>query len=105
LDVEWNDLRVRGADIARHWPGTKAPPKSRRGRKMGYDWPEVRDFIFKTMDRDGEFKEWDTGSGWTCQADLERLVLHYMKDEASISSVKSHVKAISGRMAGQPVGQ
>jgi hypothetical protein len=91
LDIEWSDLRIRSADIALHWP-LAAAPKGQPGAKMKYDWPEVRDLVFKIMEKNGEFKDWDVGSGWTCQADLVRLVMDYLNNEPSDSSVKSYVK-------------
>lgn len=91
LDIEWSDLRVRSVDIALHWPFSKAS-KSHSGSKMKYDWPDVRDFIFKTMDKNAEFNDWDVGSRWTCQADLARLVMDYMDHKPADSSVKSYVK-------------
>jgi hypothetical protein len=91
LDIEWSDLRVRSVDIALHWPFSKAS-KSHSGSKMKYDWPDVRDFIFKAMDKNAEFNDWDVGSRWTCQADLARLVMDYMDHKPADSSVKSYVK-------------
>ena len=97
--IAWGDLCAKGADIARHWPfaadllnSPQKAPKSRSGRKPDYDWVAVRKFVFQTMDKHGEFLEWDTTDKWRCQADLERLVAVHLDDKPSESTVKLYVK-------------
>ena len=51
----------------------------RRGDKPDFDWADVRDFVFQTMNNKGDFTAWDTCSDWRCQADLERLVCEYIE--------------------------
>ena len=87
-----NNVPLNAARSVIKTPPTGAAPSSRPGAKMGYDWPDVRDLVFKTMDSNGEFNEWDVGNSWTCQADLERLVMEYLKNKPSESTVRKHVK-------------
>jgi hypothetical protein len=85
--------RVR-EEIAEEIPiaETSTAMSAKRGRKMKYDWPDVRDFVFETISQKGEFQEWDTE--WKCQADLERLVTGYMgkrQEHPSVSTVREYV--------------
>ena len=43
------------------------------------------------MDKDGEFNEWDIERDWTCQADLERLVMSYLENKPSESTVRKNI--------------
>jgi hypothetical protein len=52
------------------------PP--RRGDKSDFDWSDVRDFVRQTMDKEDDFRPYDTCSDWRCQADLERVVRQYI---------------------------
>jgi hypothetical protein len=68
--------------------------QSRRGATPRYDWPDVEQFVLKTLSELGDFCEWDIGNGWACQADLERAVLEYMEKHGGApaeSTVRSRV--------------
>jgi hypothetical protein len=94
ISTACRDLRFFKANVLKCFPAiaetsTTMPPK--RGTKMKYDWPDARDFVFKEMNQKGQFREWDRESEWRCQADLERLVMTYMKDKPSVSTVRVYV--------------
>ena len=55
------------------------PPKQARGRKIQFDWPDAKDFAFRLLGEQGAFRDWDIGSDWQAQADLERKILAYME--------------------------
>lgn len=55
------------------------PPKQTRGRKIQFDWPDAKNFAFRLLAEQGAFHDWDTGSDWQAQADLERKILTYME--------------------------
>jgi hypothetical protein len=59
---------------------TAARKPNRRGARPKYDWDEIEILVFQLMNDKGEFREWDVGSGWCVQADLERKVLNYFED-------------------------
>jgi hypothetical protein len=59
-----------------------SPPPLRRsgaakGAKPKYDWPDVEDKVCQLMDKEGDFRPWD--SEWKCQAELEHAVAKYLK--------------------------
>jgi hypothetical protein len=101
LDIEWGDLRAKGADIARHWPFAEVQKvevpriqvqKGKPGRKPVYDWSDVRCYVFQLMDERGEFCEINIDTdGWS-QADLEALVMSYLNQQPSESTVRRHVR-------------
>ena len=93
IATAFSDLRFLKANVLECFPPTETSTAmpAKRGRKMEYDWPDVREFVFKTMNEKGEFQEWDKESGWRCLADLERLVMSYMKEKPAVSTVREHV--------------
>jgi hypothetical protein len=91
LELEWGHLRVKGVDVARHWPFAKAARKGRHGPKTQYDWPDVRDYVFQTMNKRGEFHDPNIDSDGWYQADLERLVMRYLENEPSESTVRKNI--------------
>jgi hypothetical protein len=56
----------------------------RRGAPAKFDWPDAKDFAMKLLDKEGEFREWD--SEWKTKADLERKVLGYMEKTVGIGN-------------------
>jgi hypothetical protein len=93
--IAFSDLRFLKSNVLECFPttvetSTAMPPK--RGRKMKFDWPDVREFVFKTMDEKREFQEWD--AEWKCQADLERLITAYMgkrQEHPIVTTVRVYV--------------
>jgi hypothetical protein len=76
---------------------TPKAPGRRRGRAPVYDWGDVELFVRETLDAKGDFDEANQAYGWTCQADLERLVVAYIADrhpdhrEPAISTVRANL--------------
>jgi hypothetical protein len=90
FDIEWGDLRAKGADVAHHWPFTTAS-HGRQGRKPKYNWSDVRDYAFTLMDGRGEFRDTNIDDdGWS-QANLETAVKSYLDDQPADSTVRLHV--------------
>jgi hypothetical protein len=59
--------------------GSEISGGCRRGAIIKFDWPDAKDFAFRLLNEQGEFREWDSASDWKCKADLERKVLIYME--------------------------
>jgi hypothetical protein len=94
---EYTHLQVRKEDVRRLWPFEPAQlqimngPDNRpkKGAKPQYDWPDVKQFIYKTMNERGEFRDWDVD--WKSQAELEREVMQYLDNRPSESTVRRRV--------------
>jgi hypothetical protein len=57
-------------------------PGTRRGAPMKFDWPDAKDYAFKLLNKNGEFRNWD--SAWKTKTDLEREVIGYIEKTAGI---------------------
>jgi hypothetical protein len=94
------DVVVRRTEVMANWPSHEPTPadaavgqlkavestpikSNRRGTRLKYDWAEIEILVFDLMNKNGEFREWDIGSGWCVQADLERKVLSYFEDRVA----------------------
>jgi hypothetical protein len=94
------NVLVRRTEIRANWPSHEpaptdaaagrlkatepAPTKaSRHGAPQKYNWAAIETFVSKLMDKKGEFRESDIGSGWRTRADLERRVLEYFEDQVT----------------------
>jgi hypothetical protein len=94
IAAAYSNLRFLKENVLECFPGSADASAMllKRGRKMKYDWPEIKEVAFGAMNRNGKFKEWDRE--WKCQADLERLVIAYMakrQEEPAVSTVREYV--------------
>jgi hypothetical protein len=73
-------------------------PTAKRGPKK-YDWDDVEQFLFRTMDEKGDFEEPNQTPDWNRQACAEEVVRQYMirrEDEVPAESiVRTHVVEIA----------
>jgi hypothetical protein len=73
-----------------------APPArcERRGRTPKYDREDAVAFMEQTLKKRGPFRpKWDTESGWTCQADLERELADYMEKHYGRAPAESTIRS------------
>jgi hypothetical protein len=101
----WTRLAVKEKDVRTVWSFTTlreaesistARPAGRRGRPPNFDWPDVEQFVFQTMNEKGEFNDWDTE--WKVQADLERLVAKYIETTCGDAPAESTIRENIGPM-------
>jgi hypothetical protein len=70
--------------LERHFPATKT---KQGGRKPGFDWQDIEQFVFKTMEERGDF---DSGwQAWRGPADLHRLICQYQEQRNEKAPEKS----------------
>jgi len=80
------------------------PPKSRRGRKAGYDWDAAASHVAKLFDHHGPLSSDDPD--WSCQADVERSIQEFFTRtigrEPGISTIRVRAnEMIKRHMAGK----
>jgi hypothetical protein len=81
------------------------PPRSRRGRKAGYDWDAAALHIAKQFEHHGPLSPDDPD--WSCQADVERSIQEFFSRtigrEPVVSTIRVRAKEmIEHYMAGKP---
>jgi hypothetical protein len=80
-------------------PRDESHRKSKAGAKPGYDWPDVEQFVRRTLDSKGDFRPWDTE--WKGQSALEREVVDYISRSGggspALSTIRANVVPMIGR--------
>jgi hypothetical protein len=66
--------------LAAKAPAVKPVPRAKRGRKIKYNWPTVREQAFKLLDERGDY-EVVKRPDWRLQADLEKALLEFMGED------------------------
>jgi hypothetical protein len=99
----WRTVRADAdAHGTTHPEDTRGPKPSRSpsGRKPGYDWGKIEEFVVKQLDKNGHWDD-DPEDGWRSQNDLVALVQqfcgkHYEK-EPSESTIKARLPQMISR--------
>jgi hypothetical protein len=82
--------------------------KSRPGAKPSFDWPDIEQFVFKTLDHNGDFDHIDAPDDWKSQNCLIKEVISYIErpggkiNAPSDSTLKARIAPMVARWRSKP---
>jgi len=89
---EWTHLRAQCSDINSWWPFSEVP-RTKRGRKPGWDWGDIELFVRNLLDERGDFDhELNRTQDWKSLNSLIAMVQKYIEDRGEKAPSESILK-------------
>jgi hypothetical protein len=94
--MDWVMVWFDRPSVLRTWPAART--KDKRGAKPGWDWDDIKQFVFQELDNSGDFDDpLDATKGWQSFSDLYSRIIYYIEKRKgdgtgpAISTLKDHV--------------